>query len=138
MRKCKLQMQLQMLIAATVKDMITTATQTGTGTGTGTQDTLKPNPKTVHHNNDGRWSLSLSLSLALPRSPSYSLCKEATLTHARYIDRGCFIHMQILWSPQMKCQHAEMQREHRIANYGMARWGEMGRNVEGGTRQSLV
>jgi len=35
--------------------------------------------------------------------------------------------MQILWWPQMKCQHAEMQREHRIANYGTACGGEMRR-----------
>jgi len=56
MRKCKLQMQLQMLIAATVKDMITTLAGAG--------DTLKL--KTVHHNNDGRWSpLSLSLFVSL-------------------------------------------------------------------------
>lgn len=34
------------------------------------------------------------------------------------LDLACLglIHMQISRWPQMKCQHAEMQREHRIAN----------------------
>lgn len=49
-------------------------------------------------------ALSVSGSgLLLPASSSF-ICKS----------------VQAGWWPQMKCQHAEMQREHRIANYGMA------------------
>lgn len=100
----QMQMQLQMLIAATVKDTITTPTATSARLRDGSSSQI----------NGAEWgSLDGRLDGWLDGWMA-GACAEHIALGGSFICKCC----GAVVLPQMKCQHAEMQREHRIANYG--------------------
>jgi len=137
MHEMLMEMQLQMLIAATVKDSSSVLRHRSTSSSSSaSKKASRRTRRTAGAWEDRRQFITIAFAnqrgdkrRRACAAQKIQIGSEEGLTQLVVVDgrwpmalSPCLIHMQIRprWWPQMKCQHAEMQREHRIANYGDA------------------